>query len=236
MSSSTATQTLGQEASLQGPLCLYNADPNQRLLLPTRLPPGHPMTPVYSRPGSSSCSQPPTLYSNGPSVLTGLESPATQKPYTVLETDFVADSYFPTTPPLSTAGSSVGSPKTYDVLQTPMNPMFSGLDGLDGSKEGYESTETSVLDWSSCESPPMTPGMLYSSLYLVCTCPTLVFWPVPKPPSASLSSSTSSIHLESARTVKRKCRCLPSNMPLWSFLVLPTFPSWWSLLSHGAPT
>jgi hypothetical protein len=44
------------------------------------------------------------------------------------------------------------------VLQTPMNPMFSGLDGIDGFKEALEPVETAVLDWSNCGSPPMTPG------------------------------------------------------------------------------
>jgi hypothetical protein len=124
-----------------------------------------PSTPVYSRPGSS-CSQPPTLYSNGPSVMTPAASPhpANSKPSIVLDTDFGEASYFPSTPPLSTAGSTVGSPKSLDVLQTPMNPMFSGLDDLEFGKDGFEACEPSILDWSSCASPPMTPG----KCFLVC--------------------------------------------------------------------
>lgn len=105
-----------------------------------------PATPVYSRPGSS-CSQPPTLYSNG-----------AHKTAIMLDTD-VYDSHFPSTPPLSTSGSAMGSPKMCDAMQTPMNPMFSGLDGFH-SKDLFDSVETSVLDWSSCASPPMTPGKL----------------------------------------------------------------------------
>lgn len=105
--------------------------------------------------------QAPTLYSNGPSVMTPTGSPRpsnTQKPAIVLDTD-VGDSYFPSTPPLSTSGSTVGSPKSFDALQTPMNPMFSGFDEDDMPKD--EPVETSVLDWSSCGSPPMTPGKFF---------------------------------------------------------------------------
>lgn len=121
---------------------------------------GLPTTPVYSRPGSSSCAQPPTLYSNGPAVMTPGASPppALHRPSIMLDTDFGDNSYFPSTPPLSTSGSTIGSPKNYDVLQTPMNPMFSGLDGFDGAKDGFEPAENTVLDWSSCGSPPMTPS------------------------------------------------------------------------------
>ena len=122
-----------------------------------RMVKGLPTTPVYSRPGSSSsCAQPPTLYSNGPSVMTpaGSPTPTNQKPNIVLDTD-LDNSYLPSTPPLSTTGSTVGSPRNCDALQTPMNPMFSGLEG---HKEGMEVVETSVLDLSACGSPPMTPG------------------------------------------------------------------------------
>lgn len=131
--------------------------------------PAMPSTPVYSRPGSS-CSQPPTLYSNGPSVMTPAASPhpAHSKPSIVLDTDLGEASYFPSTPPLSTAGSTIGSPKSLDVLQTPMNPMFSGLDDLEMmGKDGLE-PELSILDWSSCASPPMTPGKFTDHSFFLC--------------------------------------------------------------------
>lgn len=133
-----------------------------------------PSTPVYSRPNSS-CSQqapcaPPTLYSNGPGVMTPVASPqpaANHKPTILLETDGLNDSmYFPSTPPLSSAGSSISSPNSCDMLQTPMNPMFSGLDGLEGidgivdAKETLQPVEIAALDWSTCGSPPMTPVYL----------------------------------------------------------------------------
>lgn len=118
-----------------------------------------PSTPIYSRPNSA-CSQPPTLYSNGLSVMTPTASPQpiSHKPAIMLETELYETSYFPSTPPLSTSGSTIGSPNSCDMLQTPMNPMFSGLDGFESLKDGFESVENSVLDWSSCGSPPMTPG------------------------------------------------------------------------------
>ncbi|KAK2598996.1 hypothetical protein QQS21_005530 [Conoideocrella luteorostrata] len=124
---------------------------------------GAPASPVYSRPGSS-CSQPPTLYSNAANVMTPTSTlpPACYKPAIMLETEFADSPYLPSTPPLSTSGSAVGSPKSFDVLQTPLNPMFSGLDGLAGVKLGIESIESSILDWSSCDSPPMTPVFIHS--------------------------------------------------------------------------
>lgn len=120
---------------------------------------------MYSLPPQFGA-QPPTLYSNGPSVLTPTCSPrpmTMQKPTIVLDTDFDTSCY-PSTPPMSTSGSTVGSPKSLDILQTPMNPMFSGLDESAVVKECLEPVETCVLDWSSCGSPPMTPMYLQSQL------------------------------------------------------------------------
>ncbi|OAR01934.1 hypothetical protein LLEC1_04869 [Akanthomyces lecanii] len=135
-----------------------------------------PVTPVYSRPGSS-CSQPPTLYSNG-----------AHKTAIMLDTD-VYDNYFPSTPPLSTSGSAIGSPKMCDAMQTPVNPMFSGLDGAFHGKDLFDSVETSVLDWSSCASPPMTPVYIASQpstlqhstsdLLSMTSCPSLSPSPTP---------------------------------------------------------
>jgi C2H2 transcription facotor len=124
-----------------------------------------PSTPVYSRPNSAN-SQPPTLYSNGPAVMTPTASPQpiSHKSAMMLEPEMYENSYFPSTPPLSTSGSTIGSPNSCEVLQTPMNPMFSGLDGFDGVKECLEPVEASVLDWSNCGSPPMTPVYLQSQL------------------------------------------------------------------------
>ncbi|PHH84920.1 hypothetical protein CDD83_1165 [Cordyceps sp. RAO-2017] len=135
--------------------------PTVRALPSTSMPP----TSMFSRPGSSSCSQPPTLLSNGPSAMTPTSSPqlAHHKPAIMLETELGDCSYFPATPPLSAPGSAMGSPKGYDVLQTPMNPMFSGLEDVGAGKMALDSVDMiSVLEWSTCGSPPMTPVYIQS--------------------------------------------------------------------------
>ncbi|KXH61570.1 hypothetical protein CSAL01_11534 [Colletotrichum salicis] len=166
-----------------------------------------PSTPIYSRPNSS-CSQPmgPTLYSNGPANMTPMASPQpmSHKPAIMLETEICDDGlYFPSTPPLSTCGSATSSPNaSYDLLQTPMNPMFSGLEGIDGMegfKETLEVPENHAVDWSSCGSPPMTPVYLQnqaaqvpslntntSDLLSTASCPSLS--PSPSPYARSVTS------------------------------------------------
>jgi hypothetical protein len=143
-----------------------------------------PSTPVYSRPGSS-CSQPPLLPkapSNSsntaaptsapmmtvlPSALTPLASPVpiSIKPTIVLDTEFGdvdgLSVYSPATPPLTSSASSsvINSPSSCaEALQTPLNPMFSGLDGKDFGDLDGELEPFPTLDWSGCASPPLTPG------------------------------------------------------------------------------
>ncbi|KAI0483199.1 hypothetical protein GGR56DRAFT_686440 [Xylariaceae sp. FL0804] len=149
---------------------------------PQMLPvvPTLPSTPIYSRPNSS-CSQqamPTKVFNTVPHNLTPAASPqqVVQRPglmvpsqpaKLVLETDLCeADGlYYPATPPLSTPGSSMGSPSiSYDVLATPLNPMFSGLDGCELVKPEAETVSETLenLDWSSCGSPPLTPVYLQS--------------------------------------------------------------------------
>jgi hypothetical protein len=181
----------------------------QQLAMYQAMAPSMPSTPVYTRP-SSSCSQPPvttapTLYSNGPSIMTPMASPrpVAHKPLMMLDTDFsdCASPYLPSTPPLSSCGGSIGSPS--EMLQTPMNPMFSGLDGL---RHDFDVVDNLSLDWSVCTSPPMTPVYLQSqpvhkfapisrsSTDLSATsCPSLSQSPSPSPytRSASLEPNTS---------------------------------------------
>lgn len=138
-----------------------------------------PSTPVYSRPGSPGSQQP--LLAKGafssapvvPSTLTPAASPPmatvspanNQKPTIVLDTELgEADGRYspfsPSTPPLS-SGSAISSPGSCDMLQTPLNPMFSGLDSVDGKEAGHLDGELEnfpTLDWSACASPPLTPG------------------------------------------------------------------------------
>jgi hypothetical protein len=125
-----------------------------------------PSTPMYSRP-TSSCSQPVVsaqVYNASLAVaMTPVASPQplAHKPSIMLETEFRDNEFYPSTPPLSSSSSSViSSPGSGDMLQTPLNPMFSGLDGEEGVKAEQLEKFPSV-DWSSCASPPMTPGMFY---------------------------------------------------------------------------
>jgi hypothetical protein len=138
-----------------------------------------PSTPIYSRPNSS-CSQPqmpPQMYHNGyPANMTPMASPRPmyQRP-TILIQDHHAPRmiiesnaqesdmyYYPSTPPLSASGSVISSPGSCDVLHTPMNPVFYGMEAFEGVKEGcqgeVQSENLAGLDWARCGSPPLTPG------------------------------------------------------------------------------
>lgn len=82
-----------------------------------------------------------------------------------IDTRFInADLYaFPSTPPLSSSGSSISSPPSANgTLHTPINDSFFAFEKVEGVKEGCETdVHTEILanpDWSRCDSPPMTPG------------------------------------------------------------------------------
>lgn len=133
-----------------------------------------PSTPIYPRPGSSS-SQPPLLPKGLasaptlPSTMTPVASPMpiAPKPTIVLDTELCESegSGSPSTPPLSTSSSAISSPGSYDVLQTPLNPMLSGLDGKDACGSDGDLESFPSFDWSTCASPPLTPGKLFGILY-----------------------------------------------------------------------
>ncbi|KAI0486014.1 hypothetical protein F4859DRAFT_351918 [Xylaria cf. heliscus] len=129
-----------------------------------------PSTPIYSRPNSS-CSQqaiPAKVFATVPSNVTPQRPNgfiASHPGKLMLETDLCDTDafYYPATPPLSTSGSSMGSPAhMQDVLSTPLNPMFSGLDGCEMIKADDEIASKSLenLDWTSYGSPPVTPVYL----------------------------------------------------------------------------
>ncbi|KAI1264157.1 hypothetical protein F5Y18DRAFT_86051 [Xylariaceae sp. FL1019] len=133
-----------------------------------------PSTPIYSRPGSSSSqlAVPTKVFAPVPSNLTPMHSPqrrgvilANHPSKLMLETDTAENDsfYYPATPALSTSGSSMGSPAHIpDILATPLNPMFSGLDGCEMIKADEETISKPLdgLDWSGCGSPPLTPVYL----------------------------------------------------------------------------
>ena len=87
-----------------------------------------------------------------------------------IDTRFVSHDYysFPSTPPLSTAGSSVSSPpSSIGSLHTPLNENFFTLEKVEGVKEGCEEdVHAEILanvDWQRSASPAMTPGELVCS-------------------------------------------------------------------------
>lgn len=152
----------------------FIAQPHQQhmAMLPIVAP--LPSTPIYSRPCSSSSqhqlfSKPFTSAPMLPSTLTPLASPQpiNYRPMIALDTG-LGDvegmyPYSPSTPPLSCSSSAISSPGSCDMLQTPLNPMFSGLDGIDG-KDVCDEIQLerfpSLEPWSSCTSPPLTPVYL----------------------------------------------------------------------------
>jgi len=113
------------------------------------------------------------MFAGAPSMLTPLASPQPLthlKPAMALDTG-VCDSdslYYPSTPPLSSSGSAISSPGScYDMLQTPLNPMFSGLEAVQGKAacrmDGLPESFPDLPDWSQqVSSPPMTPVYLSS--------------------------------------------------------------------------
>ena len=71
----------------------------------------------------------------------------------------------------------MSSPSSQDVLRTPMNTVFYGLEGFEGVKEGCEgevqSENLAGGDWARCGSPPMTPGKFEMWIRLI----RRVHWP-----------------------------------------------------------
>ncbi|KAL6231112.1 hypothetical protein BDW75DRAFT_221082 [Aspergillus navahoensis] len=128
-----------------------------------------------------------------------------------LDTRFISNDYyaFPSTPPLSTSGSSVSSPpSTTGTLHTPMHESFFTLEKVEGVKEGCESdVHAEILanvDWQRSASPAMTPVFMHNSsissqgsdLLSASSCPSLS--PSPSPVSSLFGQSQSSLQLEHA--------------------------------------
>ncbi|RDL34547.1 uncharacterized protein BP5553_07675 [Venustampulla echinocandica] len=166
-----------------------------------------PSTPIYSRPNSS-CSQPPMqppMFNAGfAGNMTPMASPRPlyQKPTILIqdhtsrmmeadgsETDMY---YYPSTPPLSEYGSVMSSPSSCDVLQTPVNSVFLGVEGVKEGCEGeVQSENLAGGDWARCGSPPMTPVFIHpnsltssaNELLSATSCPSLSPSPSPYPRS-----------------------------------------------------
>ncbi|KAI9865873.1 MAG: hypothetical protein M1813_001840 [Trichoglossum hirsutum] len=144
-----------------------------------------PSSVIYSRPSSASSHSQFKSQAPVQSAMTPMASPQPhcQKPTVLiqdntphllpLDTGCAASDvyFFPSTPPLSTSGSSISSPpSSCGVLPTPVNGngnMF-GLEIFEGVKEGCEgevqSENLAGGDWSRFGSPPMTPAFVNPSV------------------------------------------------------------------------
>ncbi|KAF7597296.1 hypothetical protein BBP40_008140 [Aspergillus hancockii] len=144
-----------------------------------------------------------------PTIVVQQGSPALMP----LDTRFVSSDYyaFPSTPPLSTAGSSISSPPSSSgTLHTPINDCFFSFEKVEGVKEGCEGdVHAEILanaDWTRSASPPMTPVFIQppsrtgsqSSEFLSATssCPSLS--PSPSPVSSLFAQSQSAFPVEQA--------------------------------------
>lgn len=79
---------------------------------------------------------------------------------------------YPSTPPLSQSGSTVGSPpSTCGALPTPVTGAYMGLGNIEGVKEGCQGDVQSEIlaggDWTRSCSPPLTPGTWLQSICIL---------------------------------------------------------------------
>ncbi|KAL4778703.1 hypothetical protein BJX76DRAFT_127556 [Aspergillus varians] len=149
-----------------------------------------------------------------------------------LDTRFVSNDYyaFPSTPPLSTSGSSVSSPPSSNgTLHTPLNDSFFNLEKVEGVKEGCEGdVHAEILanvDWQRSASPAMTPVFIHNHsiasshgsdlLSANSSCPSLS--PSPSPVSSMFGQSQSSMQLENSTSF-----CDPRELTVESAHNAPT--------------
>ncbi|PWY85976.1 hypothetical protein BO70DRAFT_351627 [Aspergillus heteromorphus CBS 117.55] len=136
-----------------------------------------------------------------PTIVVQQGSPALMP----LDTRFVGNDYysFPSTPPLSTAGSSISSPpSTSGSLHTPLHDSFFAFEKVEGVKEGCEGdVHAEILanaDWTRSDSPPLTPVFIH-------------------PPSLTASQTSELLSAHSS------CSSLsPSPSPVSSTLIAPS--------------
>lgn len=132
-----------------------------------------------------------------------------------IDTRFInAELYaFPSTPPLSSSGSSISSPPSANgTLHTPINDCFFAFEKVEGVKEGCETdVHTEILanpDWSRGDSPPMTPVFIHppsltasqtSDLLSATSCPSLS--PSPSPVPSEFLAQSQALTAESVSSV-----------------------------------
>ncbi|CAL5873553.1 uncharacterized protein PFLUO_LOCUS7833 [Penicillium psychrofluorescens] len=144
-----------------------------------------------------------------PAIIIQQGSPALMP----LDTRFINhDLYgFPTTPPLSSSGSTISSPPSANcTLHTPTADGFFSFERVEGVKEGCETdVHTEILahpEWARSDSPPMTPVFIHppsltashisSDLLSANSCPSLS--PSPSPVPSDFLTQTQSLSGESS--------------------------------------
>ncbi|KAJ4301270.1 hypothetical protein N0V90_003361 [Kalmusia sp. IMI 367209] len=227
----------------QAPFFYYNPDPTSEKARQhghfTPHPSGqqqhmfHPHGMVFQRPSSSSSSPSTPFQASFSHTLTPVASPQPlyQKPTILIQPgqspflrplDTTFDMHFsPTTPPLSSCGSSISSPpSTCDVLPTPVQPFFPG-EGIEGVKQGCEEEVFSEIlaagaEWRSA-SPPMTPVFIQppahgqgSYLLSATSCPSLSPSPSPLPRATFAEAENNFCNPRDLTVAASSGPCLPT--------------------------
>ncbi|EEP77612.1 predicted protein [Uncinocarpus reesii 1704] len=134
-----------------------------------------------------------------------------------IDTNCITDFHtFPSTPPLSTSGSTISSPpSSCGMLQTPVNGSFYRFESIEGVKEGCEGDVKSEIlangDWTRSNSPPLTPECAAERALTVLFCVVLVYIHPPK--SATPASHTASHNAEEGLSQVSTNTSCPSLSP-----------------------
>ncbi|KZF24780.1 hypothetical protein L228DRAFT_267086 [Xylona heveae TC161] len=147
-----------------------------------------------------------------------------------------SDVYFlPSTPPLSTSGSTMGSPhSSCGFLPTPIGSSVHCFERFEGVKEGCEGEVHSEIlaggDWTRCGSPPLTPVFIHppsvtasqsSDLLSANACPALS--PSPSPLPRSVVSDTEVDFCDPRNLTVASSDITRSSLSAVDFPSLPTF-------------
>ncbi|OKL56544.1 hypothetical protein UA08_08284 [Talaromyces atroroseus] len=145
--------------AFQGPMPVYQHQQQHFFAAHAQMGLKNPMHAAHQMSLTPIASPQPT--SLKPSIIMQQGSPALLP----LDTRYVSTDFysFPSTPPLSSAASSISSPpSTCGMIHTPVNGSF-GLESMEGVKEGCESEVHAELlakpDWGHSNSPPLTPDI-----------------------------------------------------------------------------
>ncbi|KAK2796823.1 hypothetical protein FQN50_009424 [Emmonsiellopsis sp. PD_5] len=184
---------------------------NIHVAQPQPQPQPHAMSMINNGPMHMTPNASPQPLNLKPSIVLHQESPG----LLALDTNCGGpDLYgFPSTPPLSSSGSTVSSPpSSCGMVHTPVNGSFFQLETIEGVKEGCQSdVQTEILanlDWARSSSPPMTPVFIH-----------------PPSTSASEGSRQGQSHPSRASTSAPCPSLSPSPSPVLASLLLHQQPA-----------